>query len=170
MPTLTRLTLCIRTSLGAVVLLALATSACKKESTRWDKAAEAPLAPKPAEPGATEKAGGSFNRAFPFDGLSGYRRVFTQEKEGFAEAKLQKDGKDVAVLAISDVRNDAAARAKFAATVDRLSSYPLVTVGKNQSALLIANRFQVKVSSQVLGPDARKEILSKFDLAALAAL
>src|SRR5882757_7528771 len=97
-----RFTSSIGTWLAAVVLLAVATSACKKEPTRWDKAAETPLPPKPAQPSQQEKPGGSFNRAFPADGVGGYQRVFTQEKDGFAEAKLQKEGKDVAVLAISD--------------------------------------------------------------------
>lgn len=146
--------------------------ACKKEPTRWDKAAEAPLPPKGAESAnaAPEKAGASFNKAFPVDGVDGYKRVFTQEKEGFAEAKLQKDGKDVATLAISDVANDAEAKSKFDKSTESFAGNPLVTVGKNQSALLVKNRYQVKVSSPVLEPDARKDLLSKFNLAVLSAL
>jgi hypothetical protein len=128
------------------------------------------VAEKPAEPAQQEKAGASFNKAFPPDGVDGYKRVFTQEKEGFAEAKLQKDGKDVATLAITDVENDAEAKGKFGKSTESLSGHPLVTVGKNQSALLVKNRFQVKVSSQALEPDARKQLLSKFDLATLASL
>jgi len=154
----------------AFSLLALGAASCKEEPTRWDKAAEAPLPAKPAEPAQQEKAGGSFNKAFPPDGVDGYKRVFTQEKEGFAEAKLQKDGKDVATLAISDVANDNDAKGKFEKSADNVSGHPLVTVGKNQSALLVKNRYQVKVSSQSLEPDARKELLSKFDLATLASL
>jgi hypothetical protein len=154
-----------RSLLLAVLLLA----ACRKP-TRWDQATEAPLPPRPTEPARVEKAGGLFNRAFPADGTDGYKRVFTQEKEGFAEAKLQRDGKDVATLAITDVGNDGAARGKFDRASDKLASYPLVTVGKNQSAVLVNNRFQVKVSSPTLGPDARKQLLSRFDLAAVAAL
>jgi hypothetical protein len=155
-----------------VVLLvlgwAIALGACHKEPGRWDKAAEAPP-PKAAEVVA-EKAGGSFNRSFPPDGTDGYKRVFTQEKEGFAEAKLQKEGKDVATLAVTDVAGDAAARGKFDKSTEALAGNPLVTVGKNQSAVLVKSRFQVKVSSQTLDPAARKQLLGKFDLAALAAL
>jgi hypothetical protein len=159
------------TTLGFLaVSLAVAGGSCRKEPSRWDKAAEAPLPPRPTEPARIEKAGGLFNKAFPADGTDGYKRVFTQEKEGFAEAKLQKDGKDVATLAISDVGNDGAAKGKFEKASDRLASYPLVTVGKNQSAVLVNSRFQVKVSSPILGPDARKQLLSRFDLAAVAAL
>jgi hypothetical protein len=84
----TRFTLSIGTSLAAVVLLVVATPGCRKEPTRWDKAVEAPLPPKPAEPSQQEKAGGSFNRAFPSDGVSGYQRVFTQEQVTVADNRL----------------------------------------------------------------------------------
>ena len=47
---------------------------------------------------------------------------------------------------------------------------PLVTVGKNQSALLVKDRYQVKVSSQVLDAEARKAWIGRFNLAGLAAL
>src|SRR4051812_7993582 len=143
---------------------------CKKEPTRWDNAAEAPLPPKPSEPAQAEKPGSAFNKAFPADGVDGYKRVFTQEKEGFAEAKLQKDGKDVATLAVADVANDAEAKGKFAKSTESVEGNPLVTVGKNQSALLIKGRYQVKVSSMTLDADARKQLLSKFDIKTLAAL
>jgi len=156
---------------AAVAALAVATFAsCKKEPTRWDKAVEAPLPSKPSEPAQQEKAGSSFNKAFPPDGTDGYKRVFTQEKEGFAEAKLQKDGKDVATLAITDVNNDAEAKGKFAKSTDALEGNPLVTVGKNQSAVLIKERYQLKVSSPTLDADARKQLLAKFDAKALASL
>jgi hypothetical protein len=149
---------------------------CKKEPTRWDNAAEAPIPPKAADPAQSaqasppEKAGASFNKAFPADGTDGYKRVFTQEKEGFAEAKLQKDGKDVATLAVTDVASDAEAKGKFTKSTESIDGNPLVTVGKNQSALLIKDRYQVKVSSMTLDAGARKQLLGKFDLKALASL
>jgi hypothetical protein len=156
-----------------VALLAAGLSlsvACKKEPDRWDQAATAPVPTKPTEPAAKEKPGANFNKAFPADGTDGYTRVFTQEKEGFAEAKLQKDGKDVATLAISDASADADAKGKFAKSTESVEGHPLVTVGKNQSALLVKDRYQVKVSSQTLDAEARKALLTKFDLKALAAL
>jgi hypothetical protein len=99
--------------------------------------------------------------------VDGYKRVFTQEKEGFAEAKLQKDGKDVATLAITDVRNDADAKSKFANVSERLDGAPLLNIGKNQSAVLVQDRYQMKVSSPSLDPEARKQLLAKFDVKAL---
>jgi hypothetical protein len=157
----------------AFALVICATSlgftACKKEPSRWDKAAESPPPP-PATATVAEKAGGAFNKLFPADGVDGYKRVFTQEKDGYAEAKLQKDGKDVATAAASDIANDAAAKGKFARSTDNVAGHPLVTVGKNQSALLIKERYQIKISSSTLDAEARKQLLAKFDLAGFAAL
>ncbi|MEO1272385.1 MAG: hypothetical protein AAFX99_30170, partial [Myxococcota bacterium] len=54
------------------------------DGTKADKAAE----PKPVD-------GSSFNSAFPDDGTEGATRTFTQEKRGYAEAKYNKEGKEV---------------------------------------------------------------------------
>jgi hypothetical protein len=53
-----------------------------------------------------------------------------------------------------------------------LQSWPLVDQGSQASALLVADRFQVKVIGQGNGLDVqqRHELLSAFDLTALAAL
>lgn len=156
--------------LPAILLVfGVAPPGCKKEPDRWEQAAEAPLPSKPSEPARAEKAGSTFNAAFPADGVDGYKRVFTQEKEGFAEAKLEKDGQTAATLAISDAVADETVKAKFARAQEKLDGHPLVTVGKNQSAVLVAERYQVKVSSPTLDADARKGLLSKFDLKALGA-
>jgi hypothetical protein len=155
--------------LSTALLLAVALiAACRKEPSRWDKAAATP--PAKVEPAVPEQEGSAFNKVFPADGVEGYKRVFTQEKTGFAEAKLQKDGKEVATLAIADVGADAAATAKFSKASDAVAGNPLVTVGKNQSALLVKGRYQVKVSSPTLGAEVRKQLLGTFNLAALSAL
>lgn len=149
----------------------LAALGCSKEPTRWDQAAAAAKSATETRAADVPKTeGGSLNRMFPADGEGGMKRVFTQEKQGFAEAKLEKDGAVVATLAIADVGADQAARAKFAGVTENLQTWPLVTVGKNQSALLVKDKYQVKVSSTTLDPDGRKRILEKFDLAGLAKL
>ena len=156
-----------------------ACNACNKEK-RFDEAATMTTTEKRAElraeaglpPVAEVKQveGSAFNRLFPADGIDGYKRVFTQEKDGFAEAKLQKDGKDVATISLADSVNDAAAKEKFAKATEKLAGHPLVTVGKNQSAVLVKDRYQVKVSSMTLDAAARKTLLEKFDLAGIARL
>ena len=142
---------------------------CKKE-TRWDQAAE--KAEKKAEEKKPEgiKPGSDFNKFFPKDGAEGMQRVYSMEKEGFAEAKLQQDGKDVATLSISDTLNNADAKTKFASATDKVSTYPYMTVGKNQSTALVADRYQVKVSSQTLDEPTRKAWISRFDLPGLSSL
>jgi hypothetical protein len=156
-------------ALAVAVALFVVPIACKKE-TRWDKAAE--NAEKKADEKKPEgiKPGSAFNKFFPADGAEGMKRVYTQEKEGFAEAKLQQDGKDVATLSISDTLNNADAKTKFASATDKVSTYPYMTVGKNQSTALVADRYQVKVSSQTLDEPTRKAWLSRFDLAGLSSL
>lgn len=160
-------------SLGLALGLALA--ACSKDpppSTRWNDAAAAvaesakPIVTASAPP----QAGGALNKFFPADGADGYSRVFTQEKDGFAEAKLKKDGKDVATASIADTRTNDDAKKKFEGVTEKVSGYPVVKVGGNQSSVLVAERYQVKISSATLDHDARKALLAKFDLAGLSKL
>jgi hypothetical protein len=144
-------------------------AACRKEtpqSTRWDDAAA--TAPPVASASSAPIETGSLNKYFPKDGEGGYARVFTADKPGYAEAKLQKDGKDVAQLTISDADRVPGAKEKFAAATEKLDGYPLMQVGKNQSTILVKDRLQVKVSSQTLDEAARKAILSTFDLKGLS--
>ena len=171
---------------GCAVLVAVAIAGCcgggkKKEDTtsRWDnpsKSATAPVASAPAKPATSASAepkpleGSAFNKFFPADGTDGTKRVFTQEKSGYAEAKFQKDGKDLVTLSISDTAGNADARSKFSTATDKLNGYPLMTVGKNQSTILVKDKFQVKASSMTLDAEARKTWISKFNLSGLAGL
>ncbi|QZZ19530.1 hypothetical protein J5X98_19590 [Leptothermofonsia sichuanensis E412] len=124
-----------------------------------------PAVAKDAEPGS------SFNKFFPKSG-NGYERVFTQEKKGFAEAKLKKDGKDLAMLAISDTISLPTAAKKFQNSQTRIANYPSMEIGNTQTAVLVGDRFQVKVLSRdpSFTPADRKEWIQKFDLNGLAKL
>lgn len=148
------------------VVFSAALLACKDEpkSTRWNDAAAAASTPAPIMSVGPVTEGSSFNAAFPPDGVDGAKRVFTQEKDGFAEAKLQKDGKDVATLSIADTNANAEAKSKFEGAKEKLGEWPMITVGKNQTTVLVKDRYQVKVSSPSLDHDARKKLLEKFDL------
>ncbi|MBP0001644.1 MAG: hypothetical protein J7641_22090 [Cyanobacteria bacterium SID2] len=128
----------------------------------------------PAEGGAVSQAavsGSEFNKFFPPDG-DGYERIYTQEKDGFAEAKLKKDGQDIAMLAISDTISVPAAAQKFVNSDRNIAGYPAITQGTTQTAVLVADRFQVKVISR--SPDFtevdRETWIQKFDLQGLAQL
>lgn len=118
---------------------------------------------------ATE--GGEFNKFFPAAG-DGYERVFTQEKQGFAEAKLKKDGKDLAMLAIFDTISTPATADNYSSTSTQIAGYPAREIGNTQTAVLVNNRYQVKVLSRDPSFTAsdRAAWISKFNLDGLATL
>jgi hypothetical protein len=115
--------------------------------------------------------GTAFNRLFPTP-EPGERLVFTQEKRGFSQARLKQGDQVKALLAISDVITAPVARTKFSVSSEKLQGWPLVDQGSQASALLVADRFQVKVIGQGVGldPAQRHELLGAFDLKGLAAL
>jgi hypothetical protein len=134
----------------------------QKDSTRWG----APSAvAKKAEQGAT------FNKFFP-NGVRGYEIVPAQEKKGFAEYKVNQDGKNVAVLSISDTTSVPAAAAKYKTSTFNVGGYPAVDQGTTSTGILVGDRYQIKVSSRdpSFTKDDRVAWLQKFDLKGIAQL
>lgn len=115
--------------------------------------------------------GTAFNRLFPTP-EPGEQLVFSQEKRGFSQARLRRGEQLMALLSISDTTTAPEARDKFRAASERLQGWPVVEQGSQASALLVADRFQVKVIGQGDGLDAgtRHDLLGAFDLRGLAAL
>jgi hypothetical protein len=115
--------------------------------------------------------GTAFNRLFP-EPDDGDQLVFTQEKRGFSEARLRHGGQVTALLAISDVTTAPEARRKFEASQSSLQGWPLVEQGPQATALLVADRFQIKVIGQGDGLEAeqRQDLIGRFNLRGLAAL
>jgi hypothetical protein len=162
-----------------LLALLLFVGACgkAKEPSRWDKAQQESTQKKPVKKTADQNsnlpnkpvAGGKFNKMFPPAG-NGYQVVFSQEKAGFAEAKLKKGGKDVAMLSINDIASNPSAAAKFQQSTKKIGGYPAVTQGSTGTAVLVNNRYQVKVQSRdpSFGAEDREEWLGKFNLAGLA--
>ncbi len=115
--------------------------------------------------------GSQFNALFP-QPMDGFERVYTQEKKGFAEAKLKKDGKDLAMLSISDTVSLPTAAQKYAGSTETLAGYPMLEIGTTQTGILVADRFQVKALSR--DPDFtsadRHAWIARFDLQGLAQL
>lgn len=91
-------------------------------------------------------AGGEFNKFFP-KSQGGFDVVFTQEKPGMAQAKLKKDGKDVAMLTIADLTGNPDAAGKFRNSTASISGYPAAASGGLGTAVLVADRFQVQARS-----------------------
>jgi hypothetical protein len=126
----------------------------------------------PAAVAKNAEAGGDFNKFFP-QGDAGYARVFSQEKKGFAEAKLNKAGKNVAVLSISDTISLPAAAKKYEKSTSKIGSYPLLDEAVLKSTgVLVNNRYQVKVASRDPSFTAtdRQAWLQKFNLDGLSKL
>lgn len=152
-------------------VLLLTTSCTEQVPSRFDQAQQDSSNKGAAAVVQESSSGGNFNRYFP-SASNGYERVYTQEKKGFAEAKLKKDGEEVAVMAISDTLNNSAAKTKFQSSQETIAGYPAVKQGSKSNALLVGDRFQVKVSSRddSFTESDRKDWLSKFDLQGLSSL
>ena len=152
-----------------VSVMLLVTACATAAPTRFDQAQQESTQRKTGLAVAKDATQGSkFNRFFPAT-QAGFERVYTQEKKGFAEAKLKKGGKDVAVLSISDTQgtiSGANPSAKFQNSTLKIGGYPAVTQGKNSTALLVGDRYQVKISSRdaTFTESDRQAWLQKFNL------
>ncbi|TRU12757.1 MAG: hypothetical protein EWV60_05240 [Microcystis sp. Msp_OC_L_20101000_S702] len=155
---------------GVLATLLLVTS-CAKAPSQFDRAQQESTARGAAAVVKESTSGGSFNRFFPPSG-GGYERVYTQEKKGFAEAKLKQDGKVLAMLAISDISNNPAAANKFQDSQTTIKGFPSIEQGATASSVLVNNRYQVKVLSRDtdFAASDRQAWLAKFDLDGLAKL
>ena len=157
-----------------LLVVLLLTTACTPTETpgRFDQAQEQSSQQRSGQAVAKEATqGGEFNKFFP-SASDGYQRVYTQEKKGFAEAKLKKDGKDVAMLAVSDtkgVTGGANPAAKFQNSTKKIDGYPAVETA-TQTAVLVGNRYQVKVLSRDPSFTAsdREAWLKRFNLDGLS--
>ncbi|WP_392533030.1 hypothetical protein [Nostoc sp. C117] len=152
-------------------VLLLTTSCAAKTPGRFDQAQQDSSRQKSGQAVTkTATQGSEFNKFFPKAG-DGYQRVYTQEKKGFAEAKLKKGGKDIAMLSISDTSSISGAAAKFAKSTKKIGGYPALEVGNTQTAILVG-KYQVKVLSRDPSFKAsdRADWLEKFNLSGLAKL
>jgi hypothetical protein len=156
--------------LGVALALLLPGCGQEREPSRWEQADQASR----QNPTAVSKeavSGGSLNRYFPRPDAP-FDLVFKQEKAGFAQASLQRDGRPVATLSISDTANNPSAAEKYRTGSRRLAGYPATSVGSQGTAILVADRFQVQVRSTdpSFGPSDREAWLQRFDLDRLSAL
>lgn len=148
----------------------------QRESTQGTNPAPAPAQTQTAQNRSARSnkpiAGGEFNKFFPAANEDGYTRVASQEKEGFAEYKLKKDGKDVAMLAVTDTVTNPEAVAKFRESTRQINGYPAIEQGSTATAVLVDNRFQVKVLSRSpsFTKEDREAWLQKFNFAGIAGL
>jgi hypothetical protein len=150
------------------VLVPLFLVGCGSEPTRWDEVQEQTQGRQAPAVSVDSVEGGDLNRFFPTV-ESPFDIVFKQEKQGFAQASLQKDGQELAVLSISDTTNTPEARDKYASSDQNLDGNPLAAAGSKGTAILVSDRYQVQVRSMdpSFGEEERLEWLRKFDLKSL---
>ncbi|MEM8605340.1 MAG: hypothetical protein AAGF24_16085 [Cyanobacteria bacterium P01_H01_bin.121] len=115
------------------------------------------------------KPGSTFNPFFPAS-ADGYDVVPSQEKQGFAEYKLNRDGETFAMLTINDTVSLPAAATKYKDATDEIAGYPAVQQGSTATGILVNGRYQVKVLSRnpAFTEGDRAAWIEKFDLAGLA--
>jgi hypothetical protein len=153
-------------------LLLLVSSCAAEAPSRYEQAQNASTGRNATTAVVKESTqGAQFNRYFP-KASGGYQVVPAQEKKGFAEYKLKQGGKDVAVLSVSDTVNNPSARDKFQTSSRRIGGYPAVEQGANGTAVLVGNRFQVKVQSRdpSFTNKDREAWIQRFNLGGIASL
>ncbi|MFZ1026131.1 MAG: hypothetical protein WAN66_07920 [Limnoraphis robusta] len=156
--------------IACVLALSLFVSGCSSTTTT----SAPPTTSQPTSGGnktiaAEPVSGGSFNKFFP-KSEGDYKLTYRQEKSGFAQAKLSQGSTDLALLSINDVASNPSAVSKFRESSKKIAGYPAVTQGKNTTAILVAERYQVKVTSQSdsFTESDREEWLVNFNLTGLA--
>lgn len=159
---------------GFSLFFLLTLSACNTQPpSRFEQAQQESIAAGSKNTAVSPNAvkGSSLNQFFPAGGGE-YERVFTQEKDGFVQAKLKFQGKDVAILAIFDTISNPEAKKDFQGATEQINGFPLIEKGTNNSAVLVGDRFQVSVRSTdpTFGKEQRRQWLEKFDLAGLSQL
>lgn len=157
--------------LPILICLLLLISACggTTQPSRFDQAQQQSKTERPSQ--AKQVSGGSLNKYFP-SSSGGYKLNYAQEKKGFAQASLKQNGKEVAVMSINDISASPSAAQKFQNSSKNIGGYPAVQQGKKTTAVLVDNRYQVKVQSKDTSfTDSDREAwLQKFNLRGLASL
>jgi hypothetical protein len=155
-----------------VLVLTLAACGSRQQPSRWDQAQQASSTQEQA-PADDALPGSTFNQLFPREAAQteGFNFTYTQEKAGFAEAALSREGTQVALLSISDTVTNPDAVEKYQDRSNTIAGYPAYE-DEQVTAILVADRFQVQVFSETDSFTAsdRETWLQHFDLDGLAAL
>jgi hypothetical protein len=176
-PPMTRLTrrsrIDSRTILLPILLtFALGSASCAPNApSRYDQAQQ-DTSQKGAKAVSKEAVNGTqFNKLFPKSG-DGFSMVPSQEKLGFAEYKVNKGGKNVAVLSINDTISNPSAADKYKQSTTKIAGFPAVEQGSQGTGILVGDRFQVKAQSRDASftKQDRATWLQKFNLNGLAKL
>jgi hypothetical protein len=155
-----------------VLSLALAVGACApKPPSRYDQVQKETSQTGSSAVSKEAVNGSQFNKFFPKSG-NGYSVVPSQEKKGFAEHKVNRGGKNVAVLSINDTISNPSAAEKYQQSTTKIAGYPALPQGQTGTGVLVGDRFQVKAQSRDPSFTAQDRVawIQKFDLNGLSKL
>lgn len=155
-----------------MVCLVLLVTACSSAPSKYDQVQDDTTGfGAPAAVDKKAEKGGTFNQFFP-DDEGDYDVIPYQEKKGFAEYKLEQNGTTLAMLTINDTTSLPSAAEKFNTATETVEGFPTVDQGTTATALLVNDRYQVKVLSRdpSFAKADRVAWLQKFDLQGLAQL
>lgn len=158
--------------LPLLLVAMLTVTACRSAPSQYDQAQQDTTgfkAPAAVEKGAEQ--GGTFNSFFPAS-EGDFKVVPSQEKKGFAEYKLKRDGETLAMLTINDTISLPAAAKKYEDATTTVAGFPTVEQGNTITGVLVNGRYQVKVLSRsdTFTAADRAAWLEKFDWDGLSAL
>jgi hypothetical protein len=154
----------------ALLSLSLVVSACEnKPPSRYDQVQKDTQGQSAVSKQAVN--GSQLNKYFP-KSANGFSVVAAQEKKGFAEHKLNRGGKNVAMLSITDTISTPESASKYKQSTYKIAGFPAVDQGQNGTGVLVGDRFQVKAQSR--DPSFTKQDrvtwLQKFNLNGLSQL
>jgi hypothetical protein len=155
----------------ALVFVLLLTSCSAAPSKYDDVQEETTGSSAPAAVDTEAERGGTFNQFFP-DSEGDFSVVPSQEKKGFAEYKLKRDGKTLAMLTVNDTISLPAAASKYENATETIGGFPTVQQGTTATGVLVNGRYQVKVLSrdESFTAEDRAAWLERFDLQGLSQL
>ena len=154
----------------ALLSLSLAVVACGEQPrSRYDQVQKETQGQSAVSKQAVN--GSQLNRYFP-KSANGFSVVAAQEKKGFAEHKVNKGGKNVAMLSISDTVSTPASASKYQQSASKIAGFPAVDQGQNGTGVLVGDRFQVKAQSRdpSFTKQDRVNWIQKFNLNGLSQL
>lgn len=161
-----------KSCLPLLLVAMLTATACSSAPSKYDQAQQDTTglnAPAAVEKGAEQ--GSTFNAFFPVS-EGDFKVVPAQEKKGFAEYKLKRDGETLAMLTINDTISLPAAAQKYDDATMTVAGFPTVEQGNTATGVLVNGRYQVKVLSRsdTFTAVDRAAWLEKFDWDGLSAL